>query len=143
MYTYIILSWNENTDPEHAEWNTSKHCNPPLNSTFVYNSTCKTAESNPNTDFLTSLSIAHPFCLSPKSTNKCDRAVTAYKTLRKKNALNFRKEKCLCKNKVIQIPIRRTWSDVMQSWFSNNKINFKIGKYRQFSNFSKWQQLNS
>lgn len=49
LYLHYSL-WNETTDIEYAEWNKSKYCNPPLNSTFVYNFTCKTTESNPDTN---------------------------------------------------------------------------------------------
>lgn len=92
LYLHYSL-WNETTDTEHAEWNKSKYCNPPLNSTFVYNFTCEKTESNPDTNFLSCLPLAHSSCMSPKSTSKWCMVVTEYKTSRKGDALNFRKKK--------------------------------------------------
>ena len=114
--SYYILHcslWYETTDIEYAEWNKSKYFNLPLNSTLVDNFTCETTDSNPDTNFLSCLSLVHSFCMSSKSTIRCGMFVTEYKTLRKGDALIFRKKTIyFCDNKIIQIPIRRIQSDV-------------------------------
>lgn len=128
LYLHYFL-WNETTDIEHAVLNKSKYCSPPLNSTFVCNFTCETTESNPDTNFLSCLSLAHSFCMSPKSTSKCGMIATEYKILRKGHALNFRKKTPflsvrikLCRY-LLEGHGQMYQDNVLHFSFSNNKIN--------------------